>query len=274
MLIRLCALAAIAGLCLAQDSPDGAKVREQLGLGVQAYREGHFDDAASFFEKAVAIDPKAVNPHLYLGIAYSARWNPGSQTPDNLELARKAESEFLKVLELEPEQISALQSIANMAYQRAMGMTSPADRWEQLTRAAGWYQHLGEVSPKRRLAFYMSGLIAWNKCQPEIDAARREAGMTPDATAPISNPEIRRRTREKCGSVIDDGVAELKKGLEADPDYSEAMNYLSILCRQRASLEDSPEASQRDLREAEDWAQKSAAAARRRTAKHQDSPDE
>lgn len=263
MFLRFCLLLCASLLCLAQDSPDDPKIRGELGLGVQSYRQGHFAEAARHFEKAVEINPMAVNPHLYLGITYAAQWDPGSQAPQSLELIHKAESEFLKVLEIEPEQLNALESIANLSYQRGMAMQDPADRWEQLTRAAGWYDHLGEASPKRKSAFYMSGMIAWNKCQPEIDAARRQAGMQPDSSDPISNPAVRNAARAKCGEVIGTGIEQLKKGLIADPNYSDAMNYLSILFRQRANLADSPTASKRDIQEAETWAQKAAQAKRR-----------
>lgn len=253
--------------CAAQDSPDGPEIRRQLNLGVQAYRQGHFEEAAQYFEKAIAVNPQAVNPHLYLGMAYASQWNPESQTPANLELVHNAETQFLKVLEVEPEQINALQQIANLSYQRAMAMTDLNDRWEQLSRALGWYEHLGEVSPKHKSAFYMSGMIAWNKCQPEIDSARRETGMKADSTDPIPDAQVRNRVREKCGGVIDEGIADLKKGLVADADYSEAMSYLSILMRQKANLEDSAPAAHRDVEEAEQWARKSAEAQRRRAAK-------
>lgn len=274
MFIRIWALFGVAAFCLAQDSPDSPQIRRELSLGVQAYRQGHFDEAGRYFERAIAINPQAVNPHLYLGMACAAQWNPESLAPANLELVRRAESEFLKVLEVEPEQINALQSIANLSYQRAMALTEPSDRWEQFTRAAGWYEHLGEVSPRHKSAFYMGGMIAWNKCQPEIDAARRQAGMKADSAEPITNPSIRKTVRDKCGSVIDEGIEQLKKGLEADRDYSEAMSYLSILERQRANLEDSPEAAERDIKEADAWAQKSAEAARRRASKPQQDEDQ
>jgi tetratricopeptide (TPR) repeat protein len=259
---------------VAQDSPDGPEIRRELGMGVQAFRQGHFAEAAKYFEKAIQVNPQAVNPHLYLGTALASQWTPGLETPENLATIRRAESEFMMVLQVEPEQLGALQSLANLAYQRAMAMPSESDKWEQLTRAQGWFEHLSEASPKRKMAFYMYGVIAWNKCQPPIDDARQKSGMKADATEPISDAALRSQLHEKCWGVLEDGVEHLKKGLDANPDYDDAMTYISILTRQKANLEDSLEASRRDVKEADDWAEKAAAAKKRNASKPKDDSDE
>ena len=46
------------------------------------------------------------------------QWIPGAESPENLQFASKAKDEFLKVLEKDPNNTTALASLASLAYQR------------------------------------------------------------------------------------------------------------------------------------------------------------
>ena len=51
-------------------------------------------------------------------------------------------------------------------------------------------------------------------------------------------------------------MANLQKALEIDPDYHDAMAYLSLSYRAKADLEDLPEASANDVKLADQWMNK------------------
>ncbi len=251
-------------LLAAQDSPDSFQTRREIGMGIRAFRTGHYDEAAQHFQKAIAMDPESINPRLYLATSYASMYTPGSTDPANLEFIHKAEVQYLKVLELNPEEDNALRSLATLAYERAGGMTDPVEKREQLRRAAGWYRQVGAVSPKDQGAFYMLGVIAWSECEPDIQQARLQAGMKPETPPPIPSTEARAALEAGCGEVIDDGIAQLNHALELDPDYDEAMSYLSLLNRQRANFAPTPEAAADAVKQAGEWTGKAAEARKRR----------
>ena len=49
----------------------------------------------------------------------------------------------------------------------------------------------------------------------------------------------------------------LKKCLSIDKENQDAMDYMNLLLRKKADLEDSPDASRADIAQAEDWSNKS-----------------
>ncbi len=260
---RLLALACavVSGVvCLAQDSPDNFQVRHEIGLGIRAFRTGRYDEAARHFEIAIQMDPQSINPRLYLATSYASMYRPGSTDPANLDLIHKAEAEYLKVLELNPEEENALRSLAGLAYERAEGIQDPAQKREQLRRAAGWYQQAGQALPKDKGAFYMVGVIAWEQCEPSIAHARTAAGMKPETQGWIPNASARATLRTDCGEVLDDGVTQLKHAVELDPNNDGAMNYLSLIERQRASFAATEAEAAEDNRQSGEWARKAAEA--------------
>jgi TonB family protein len=81
--------------------------------------------------------------------------------------------------------------------------------------------------------------------------------MKADDPRPFSNYNLRVDLRNSSGQLVEDGLAKLKKALEIDPRYSEAMAYMNLLVRERASLADTQEQYEKDIAIADDWVQKS-----------------
>lgn len=250
----------------AEDSPDAAQVRGEISQGVRAYRQGQYVEAAVHFEKAVQLDPHSINPRLYLATSYAAQATPGSSRLGNDGMLRKAEDEYLKVLELNPEEENALRSLANLAYERTTALDDPAAKREQLERASGWYERLAEASPKDKGALYMIGVLASNRCEPLIASARKKSGMEPESPGPIAIATEREQAQKLCGDILDGGVAALQKSIAIDPDYDDAMAYMSLLLRDRANFAPTLEAWQSQIREANEWPAQAAEARKRRAA--------
>jgi tetratricopeptide (TPR) repeat protein len=253
------ALAGVTGRAQ-QDSPDKFAVRREIGLGVRAFRMGRYEEAAQHFEKAIQMDPQSINPRLYLATSYASMYRAGATDAANLEWIHKAETEYLKVLELNPDDDTALRSLAGLAYERAEGIRDAAEKREQLKRAAGWYEQAGESLPKDKGAFYMVGVIAWEQCEPAVRKARAAAGMGPATQGLIPDAAARAKLRADCGETLEDGVAKLKHAVELDPGYGEAMNYLSLIERQEASFAATEAEAAGHVKAAEEWDQKAAQA--------------
>src|SRR5580692_10784054 len=98
------------------------KSRDRLNKGIQSYKSAKYADAVEFFKEAVQLDPSNLNGRLFLATAYMSQYIPGAISPDNLQLAMEAKQEFMKVLETNPNDTTALASLASLAYQQAQAM--------------------------------------------------------------------------------------------------------------------------------------------------------
>src|SRR5260370_9384616 len=89
--------------------------------------------------------------------------------------------------------------------------------------------------------------------------ARAQLGMRPDQPGPLTNVAVRQDLLLRYSSVIADGIANLEKALEIDPQCDDAMAYMNLLIRERGDLRDTPEESQRDIELADQWVEKALA---------------
>jgi TonB family protein len=171
-------------------------------------------------------------------------------------LARRAEAEFQEVLRLDPNNKTALASLASLSYQQAHGMTDFAQRLPKLDESAAWYQRLLVVDPANREAYYSLGVIDWMKWYSAWLQTRAGMGMKPSDPGPMPITAVRHQLEEQYSGVIADGIAQLQRALEIDPQYDDAMAYLNLFIRERADLRDTPEEYRRDVALADDWVQK------------------
>ncbi len=239
---------------LAQDS------RELLNQGVQAYKSGRFSEAAQIFQKAVDLNPSDVNARLYLGTAFMSQYAAGAASSENTEFARRAETEFQEVLRIDPNDKTALASLASLSYQQAQGITDPSEKSRKLDQATAWYLRTIAVDPHDKVAYYSLGVIDWVKWYAAWKETRAELGMKPETPGPLPISGVRNELARQYSPIIEDGIANLNKALEIDPQYADAMAYLNLLIRERADLRDTPEEYRNDVAVANQWVQKSLAA--------------
>ena len=58
---------------------------------------------------------------------------------------------------------------------------------------------------------------------------------------------MRAEVAAKNGPIVNEGFKDLDQALQIDPEYDDAMAYENLLYRQKADLEDSPEAYRADI---------------------------
>jgi hypothetical protein len=100
------------------------------------------------------------------------------------------------------------------------------------------------------------GVIAWSKWYPALGKARAELGMKPEDPGPIKDKKVRDDLKAKYSGIVDEGIANLQKALDVDPEYDDAMAYLNLLIREKADLADTPEQYKEQTKIADDWVQK------------------
>jgi Tfp pilus assembly protein PilF len=86
--------------------------------------------------------------------------------------------------------------------------------------------------------------------------ARAKLGMRPEDPGPIKDKKVREALAEKNLGVIESGLDHLKKALEIDPEYDDAMAYMNLLFRERADLQETQDSYNKDTEEADNWVQK------------------
>ena len=90
-----------------------------LGKGIEAYRNGHLDDAIEHLQRGVGLDPLAFRLHYHLGLLYGRR----DQLFEGIESLETS-------VDLSPRNFSALKNLA-VLYQRAGFKHKAIEMWER-----------------------------------------------------------------------------------------------------------------------------------------------
>jgi TonB family protein len=228
-----------------------------LAKGTEAYKSAHYREAAEAFQQSVQLNPTAVTPRLYLATSWMAMYIPAGESPESREIARKAEDGFRSVLQLEPNNRVALQSIASLMFQEAQGNPDASAKPIKLEEAARWYEKLLVADPRNRDAYYSLAVIDWTNWYAADMDARSKLGLRPEQPGPLPDVAMRQRLSQQCSAQIEHGIASLQKALEIDPQFGDAMAYMNLLIRERADLRDTVEEYKRDVETADIWVQKS-----------------
>lgn len=243
-------------LILGAAGCDKLKSRDDINKGIASFRNAKYADAVEKFKEAAALDPSNQNATLYLATAYMSQWIPGAESPENLGFASMAQQEFNKVLEKDPNNTTALASLASIAFNQAAPLP-PDQKIEKLDEAAKWNRRLIEADPKNKEALYtLGGPIVWAKWYPALMTARAGLHMKPEDPGPIKDKKVKDELKEKYGAMVDEGIANLQKALDIDKEYDDAMAYMNLLIRERADLLDSPEEYKKQIEIADSWVQK------------------
>jgi TonB family protein len=250
LLISACAL-------LAQDAGEPVDAAAWLNRGVQAFKSARYDEAVEAFQRSLDLDPSNLNARMFLATSFFAQYVPGADSPENNALADKARSGFERVLSAEPDNKTAMQYLASIAYQTATSTADTEEKFRRLEEARSWYEKLAAIDPQNKEAWYSLGVIDWMKWYPKYKDALKQAAMTPDDAAPFSDSSLREDLKRSSGQVIEDGILNLRKALSIDSQYADAMAYMNLLVRERASLDDSEEQYKRDIAIADDWVRQS-----------------
>lgn len=235
---------------------DKLRSRDKINRGIAAYKGAKYADAVELFKQAVALDGSNINGRLYLATAYMSQYIPGAESPDNLQLAKQAKEEFNRVLDVHPNDTTALASLASLSYQQAQGMPDLDAKIKKLDEAKEWYVKLITADPQNKEGFYSLAVIDWVKWYAAWMKARADLGMKPEESGPLKDKKVKAELKDKYTSVIEDGIKNLDQALKIDPNYDDAMAYMNLLIRERADLDDTPDQYRKDVEIADGWVQK------------------
>lgn len=232
---------------------DSLKARMNLNKGVQAFSAGDFVRAGQLFEEAYDLDSELKDAKVYLAYSTMMQYQPGAEYQENIDIANKALDGFKDVLEDDPLNSTALQSIASLYFQM-----------KQMEESKDWHHKVLDAEPENKESHYTIGVICWTQSyEPRLEF-RAEIGMQQEDPGPIrTKGRLNRTQREDLASVaeevvpvIDEGLEALEKAIGIDPDYDDAMAYVNLLYREKADFAETEEEHDQLLAQADDWVQK------------------
>jgi tetratricopeptide (TPR) repeat protein len=238
---RLSAFAALLFLVAGVSGCSKLQARDKLNKGVAAYKEAQYDTAIEFFKQARDLDPQLMNARLYLATAYASQYIPGAPSEQNVRLGNQAINEFKEVLQIDPNNLSAIDGIGSIIFQMAGQPYDPKKFEESKT----YHQKHIELRPNDPEPYYWIGVIDWTlafRANGELRAEYNKNNIRKQVkdTDPLP-PAVRTEYAAKYGPMVDEGIADLKKAIELRPDYDDAMAYLNLLYRRKADMVESAE---------------------------------
>jgi tetratricopeptide (TPR) repeat protein len=215
------------------------RARDLLNKGVAAFKEAQFDKAVEYFKEAKDLDPDLMNARLYLATAYASQYIPGAPSNENKQHGEAAIAEYKSVLEKDPNNLSAIDGLASILYQMA-GQPFDAARFEE---SKSYHEKHIQIKPQDPQPYYSVGVIDWalayrGNTEMRQDYNKAHINKQVKDTDPLP-PDVRTDYVAKYGTLVDDGITNLKKAIELNPEYDDAMTYLNLLYRRKADMVES-----------------------------------
>jgi tetratricopeptide (TPR) repeat protein len=236
---RASAFAALFILAAGLSGCSKLKARDLLNKGVAAYKNAQYDTAIEDFKQAKDLDPGLMNARLYLATAYASQYIPGAPSEQNVRLGTQAVNEFKEVLQLDPNNLSAIDGIGSILFQMAGTPYDP----KKFEESKSYHQKHIELKPNDPEPYYWIGVIDWTlafRGNGELRAAynREHVNKQVRDDDPLP-PAVRAEYVAKYGALVDEGIAYLQKAIQLRPDYDDAMAYLNLLYRRKADMVES-----------------------------------
>ncbi len=214
--------------------------------GVAAFKAFRYEEAVQNFRKAVELNPSSQQAHLYLGTALAIQVVPNLQSPENLEIASSALSEFDVVLKMDPNNVIVLSQEA-MIYRETQKLEKARDREKEVV----------SLDPRNAEALYNVGVIDWQQVYKNSVTVLAKEGLSDDG---MGNPKL---SNAGCDALemqnailVDDALDSLNKAIKLNPKYDDAMQYLNLIYRRRGEIHcHDRAAAQMDIAIATQWSE-------------------
>jgi tetratricopeptide (TPR) repeat protein len=246
-------LALAVALSCAATGCNKLRARDMLNKGVQDYKANQFDKAVEKFKEAKRLDPDLKTARLYLATAYANQYVPGSPDQANVDHANQAVQEYKEVLERDPTNLSAIDGIGSLLFNMAAG---PPPHIDMMKESRSYHQKHIQIKPDDPLPYYWVGLIDWTlafkaNTQMRFDYNKEQTLKKQIKDGDPLPDKLRAQFAADYGPDVDEGMAALKKAIEINPEYDEAMAYLNLLERQKADMVESPDERKKLLDDAD-----------------------
>jgi tetratricopeptide (TPR) repeat protein len=110
----------------------------------QFFKDGKFRRAITSYEEALKNNPQLVEANRFLGESYKSLYKPGVETPDNMDVAKKALESFTKAYEAEPTNKEIIFSLGDMY-----------DKLKDFDQAEKYFLKILELDPTNMGNYYV-----------------------------------------------------------------------------------------------------------------------
>jgi tetratricopeptide (TPR) repeat protein len=223
---------------------DELAAREEVNIGVQAYKDARYNEAIGHFRKATNLDPGSSIAKKYLATAISQTIVPGLDTPANLKTAQQAIDIFLELLTSDPHDAISMKQLAAVYFSI-----------KNFDEAKAWQRKVLDEDPKAPEAAYTIGVVDWTQAHQNALKALQSAGFEDDgkgnADAPATAME---KIKTQNTALVEEGLKYLQQAVDNRPNYEDAMAYINLLYRRKADLDwGNDPARKNDIATAEEW---------------------
>lgn len=222
-------------------SCESVQIRRAMGNGNKLYNAQRYEEAVAEYSKIVALDPDNWDGNYQIAMSYLAMYHPGSAHIKDKEYGDKAIVALERCLAIQPPSTEALDKARGyylslllsadridkaVAYMEDQVAKSPRDmallaqlaelyhRKGDHEKALATYRKRTELEPANKEAWYALGVACWSRSYHggvQVSTEEREA-------------------------VLAEGMKALEKALAIDPQYVEALSYLSLLYREKTEM--------------------------------------
>ena len=234
----------LAGMVFAMSGCHQLEARDQLNKGVDAFKGAHYEEAIGHFQRAAELDPNLPMAKTYLAKALEQDVVPGMDTPDNLKVANRAIDLFHEVLDKNPNDVNSMKEIAGIYLSV-----------KNLSKAEEWQKKVLAIKPDDADAAYTIGVIDWTEAHEALLQALQPAGFNDDGEGNVKVPKkIMEPVAQETAPLVKEGLDYLQQAIKDNPDYDNAMTYLNLVYRSKASVDfGHPADVKEDLAEADKW---------------------
>ena len=253
---RTTAAAALLILAAGFSGCNKLKARDLLNKGVNAFKNGQYDQAVEDFKQAKEDDPELITARLYLATSYATQYIPGAPSDQNKKLGEQAVAEFKEVLEKDPKNLNAVDGVGSILFQMAGTPYDP----KMFEESKKYHQMHIQIKPEDPEPYYWIGVIDWTlafRGNAELRKDYNEKNIKKQVKETDALPaSVRSDYATKYGGLIDEGIDSLKKAIDLRPDYDDAMAYLNLLYRRKADAVDSADQRTELQKQADDLVDK------------------
>ena len=256
MMRRAAALGVVLVVAMTIGGCSKLKARDLLNKGVASFKNGQSDAAIEDFKEAKEADPELLNARLYLATAYASLYIPGAPSKENMARGDQAVAEFKEVLDKDQNNLSAIDGIGSILFQMAGQPFDP----KKFDESKSYHQRHIQLKPEDPEPYYWIGVIDWTlafRGNGEMRVAYNKDNIKKQIkdTDPLP-ASVRNEYSSKYGTVVDEGIDDLKKAISVRPDYDDAMAYLNLLYRRKADMVESADERASYLKQADDLVDK------------------
>ncbi len=249
---KVVSLAVILICAVAFSGCNKLKARDLLNRGVQAYKNGLYDEAIADFQKARDLDPGLLNAQLYLGTAYASQYIPGAPSEENISKGTQAIKEFQEVLKVDPNNLTAIDHIGSILFLMAGTPFSP----EKFEESKSYHERHFRLKRDDPEPYYWVAVIDWTLAyRANVDIRLSYNKANPRKQIKDEDPlppKYREEYTAKYQAMVEEGIQELNTAIKLRPDYEDAMAYLNFLYRRKADMVESAEERAGLIKQADD----------------------